>query len=111
MCPEYAGSRSAAHEASGRATDDPEGYINTVQAHVELLLRLGERMQHVQELQIGYWIDSLTIALVRSKRWEEAERRLDAFFSLPDRYRGRSSPSQLEAMRKRLERCRKMTGG
>ena len=44
-------------------------------------------------------------------RCDEARQRLDAFFAVPDRYRGRSSPSDLDSMRKRLERCRKTASG
>ena len=90
--------------------NDPEAYLKLLMAHCEMLLELGHQMEHVEQLLVGSWIDRLSIALVQLKRWEEAERRLEAFFALPDRYRGRASPSQLESMRKRLERCRKMLG-
>jgi hypothetical protein len=103
-------SERAVFEASDRTKDDPEGFLKVVGPHIEILVGLGERMEHVEQLQIGYWIDKQTVGLVRLKRWDEARRRLDAFFALPDRYRGRSSPSELDSMRKRLERCRKMTG-
>ena len=103
-------SQSALFQAGEMERDDPVGYLRLIVAHCELLLELGHRMEHVEQLQIGYWIDRLSITLVRLKRWEEAEHRLEAFFALPDRYRGRASPSELESMRKRLHRCRKMLG-
>jgi len=108
--PRVSQSQSALFEAAETEKDDPEAYLKLIVAHCEMLLELGHQMEHVQELQIGSWIDRLSVTLVRLKRWEEAERRLEAFFALPDRYRGRASPSQLESMRKRLERCRKMLG-
>jgi hypothetical protein len=101
-------SRSALFQAGDIEKDDPETYLKMVEAHCEMLLEMGHQMEHVEQLQVGYWIDRLTVALVRLKRWEEAERRLDAFFALPDKYRGRSSPSDLESLSKRLQRCRKM---
>ena len=101
-------SQSALFQAGEIEKDDPEAYVKMVEAHCEMLLEMGHRMEHVEQLQVGYWIDRLTVTLVRLKRWEEAERRLDAFFALPDRYRGRSSPSELESLSKRLQRCRKM---
>lgn len=101
-------SRSALFQAGDIEKDDPETYLKMVEAHCEMLLEMGQRMEHVEQLQVGYWIDRLTVTLVRLKRWEEAERRIDAFFALPDRYRGRSSPSDLESLSKRLQRCRKM---
>ena len=85
-------------------------HLKLLMAHCEMLLELGHQMEHVEQLLAGSWIDRLSIALVQSKRWEEAERRLEAFFALSDRYRGRASPSELESMKKRLERCRKMLG-
>ena len=108
--PRVSQSQSALFQAGELEKDDPEGYLGLIVAHYEMLLELGHQMKHVEQLQVGSWIDRLTVILVQLKRWEEAESRLEAFFGLPDRYRGRSSPSQLESMRRRLERCRKMLG-
>ena len=57
--------------------NDPEAYLKLLMAHCEMLLELGHQMEHVEQLLVGSWIDRLTIALVRLKRWEEAERRLE----------------------------------
>jgi len=108
--PRVSESQSALLQAGEMEKDDPENYLKLIVAHCEMLLELGHQMEHVEQLLVGSWIDRLTIDLVRLKRWEEAERRLEAYFALPDRYRGRASPSELESMRKRLERCRKMLG-
>jgi hypothetical protein len=108
--PRVSRSQSALFQAGQMENDDPEAYLNLIVVHCQMLLELGHQMEHVEQLQVGYWIDRLSITLVKLKRWKEAERRLEAFFALPDRYRGRSSPSELESMRKRLQRCRKMLG-
>jgi hypothetical protein len=108
--PRVSKSRSALFHVSDMERVDPEGYLRLIVAHCELLLELSRQMEHVEQVQLGYWIDRLTITLVRLKRWDEAERQLEAFFALPDRYRGRSSPSELESLKKRLRRCRKTLG-
>jgi len=86
--------------------NDPAAYVKLIEAHCELLLKLGGQMKHVEQLQLGAWIDRLTIMLVRLEKWREAKKRLEAYFALPMEYHGRSSPSALESMRKRLEHCR-----
>jgi hypothetical protein len=101
-------SESRLFQADEIEKNDPDEYLRMIAAHCEMLLEIGQRMEHVEQLQFGSWTDRLTVTLVRLERWEEAERRLDAFFALPDRYRGRSSPSNLESLSKRLQRCRKM---
>jgi hypothetical protein len=97
-------SQRAVFEASTKK-DNLEPYIQTVKFHCELLLELGRSMVHVEQLQVGYYLDRLTIALTRLKRWDEARRWLDLYFAVPERYRGRSSRGEVEAMTKRLERC------
>jgi hypothetical protein len=103
-------SERAVHEAGDLEKSDPEAYAKLIGAHCDLLLKLGEQMKHVEQLQIGAWIDRLTITLVRLKKWQEAERRLEAFFAMRPEYHGRSSASALASMRKRLERCKLHTG-
>ncbi len=98
----------AAWDALDRAKDDPEGVVIFAAPYVEKLLEHGKGMVLVEHLGIGYWIDKLTIALTRLKRWDEAMAWLDRYFTLPERYQKGSSPSEQDSMRKRLERCRKM---
>jgi hypothetical protein len=101
----------ASNEAAFAATDmtmtDPEGAIAVWKPHCELLMALGESMVHVEQLQLGYWIDRISAALVRVKRWDEAIGWLEKYYGLPERYRGRSSASEDERLKKRLERCRR----
>ena len=83
--------------------------MKLIEAHCGVLLKISEQMKHVEQVQLGAWIDQLSILLVRVKRWEEAKQHLEAFFALPTSFRGRSSPSSLESMKKRLERCKAKT--
>jgi hypothetical protein len=103
--PRVKASETALYEASELERNDPEAYLKLIEAHTTLLLELGKQMKHVEQLQINAWFDRLSIILVRLKRWEEARRQLEEFFALPEHYRGRSSPSELRSMKKRLERC------
>jgi hypothetical protein len=99
-------SERTVYEASDLEKGDPAAYVKLMEAHCAKLLKISEQMKHVEQAQIGAWIDRLSILLVRLKRWEEAKQHLEAFFALPIKYRGRSSPSSLESMTKRLERCK-----
>jgi hypothetical protein len=99
-------SERSVYEADAWEKSDPAAYVTLIEAHCELLLKLGEQMKHVEQLQLGAWIDRLTIMLVRLKKWREAKKRLDAYFALPAEYHGRSSPSELESMKRRLEHCK-----
>jgi hypothetical protein len=64
-------------------------------------------MVHVQELQLGFWVDRLTGALVRLGRFREAHEWLDCYFALPSRYRARAGPAEEDRLQKRLARCAK----
>ncbi|WP_437723620.1 J domain-containing protein [Sorangium sp. So ce861] len=108
--PEIEDLSAAAFAALRLSKDNPSAAASALQVLVERLLALGKVMVHVQELQVGYWIDKLSIALVRLKRWDEARHWIETYFELPERYRARSSPSEQECMQRRLERCRKMLG-
>lgn len=96
--------------ACDRGKEDPEGVVKLAAPYIEKLLGIGEKMELVEHLHVGIWYDNLTIALVRLKRWSEAQAHLERFYDLPERYRRGSNESDLESMRKRLERCRKMAG-
>jgi hypothetical protein len=104
--PAVEASAAMAWAAADIAKDQPERAVAVWTQHCGVLLRLGESMVHVQELQLGYWVDRLTGALVRLKQWDEALAWLVRYFNLPSRYRDRSSASEEERLRKRLERCR-----
>ena len=106
--PEVEALQDAAFAAVDSARDDPVGAARTIEEYVEMLLSLGRSMVHVQELQVGYWVDRLTIILVQLKRWDDGRRWLERYLALPERYRDRSSPSEEAAIRKRLLRCRDM---
>jgi len=103
--PEIETAHSAAFAAIDAAKSNPENAAQQLTSYCKLLLGLGQSMVHVQELQLGYWVDRLTTILVRLKQWREALEWLDRYFALPARYRGRSSPSEEERLRKRQVRC------
>jgi hypothetical protein len=105
--PEVEAAEQKAFAAMDIAKDHPEAAVETFGSHCNLLLELGKSMVHVQELQLGYWIDRLTGALVRLGRFREAYDWLDRYFALPPRYRARSGPAEEERLQKRLARCAK----
>ena len=109
--PDYTAAQQRAFGAMDIAKENPEAAIEVFSGHCEYLLNLGRSMVHVQELQVGYWVDRLTGALVRLKRWREAQHWLQRYFALPQQYRGRSSQSEEDRLEKRLARCAKMLHG
>lgn len=75
-------------------------------AYCRGLIQLGEELVYVENIQLGYWIDRLTGALVRLKEWNQSVDWLGIYFALPERYRLHSPSSVEERLRKRSERCR-----
>jgi hypothetical protein len=61
--PEVEAADQAAFAAMRIAKANPEAAAQQFASHCEFLLTLGKSMVHVQELQLGYWIDRLTGAL------------------------------------------------
>lgn len=61
--------------------------------------------QIAKELQVGYWIDDISVALVKLRKWREARCWLELFFSLDPRYQGRLAEDEKERMVERLARC------
>lgn len=70
------------------------------------LIQLGEELVYVENIQLGYWIDRLTAALVRLKEWNQSADWLGIYFALPERCRLHSPSSVEERLRKRSEHCR-----
>jgi hypothetical protein len=81
--------------------------VDAVKAHIEQLLDAGSKIapQNVGQLQLGYWIDGISAALVRLKKWDEARHWLELFFGLDSRYQGRLAEGERQKMLKRLTRC------
>lgn len=109
--PKVENSSKRAFAAIDLAQDDIETATEHLRAHCELLLEVGEQVSDVQQVQLGYWVNRLTILLAKQKRWQEALDWLERFRALPDEYRGRSSDSELAALKNREARCRKALGG
>lgn len=59
------------------------------------------------EWQLGYYMDKLTGAMVRSRQFAEAATALAEYFALPDAYRARSAASEEKVLRARLVRCQR----
>jgi tetratricopeptide (TPR) repeat protein len=99
---------SVAARARGCPEDQPEKVVAALKAHIEQLLEAGNRVapQNTGELQLGYWIDDISIALVKLKKWEEASYWLELFFSLDPHYQDRLAESEKEKMLKRRLRCK-----
>jgi hypothetical protein len=62
----------------------------------------------VADFQIGYDINKLTAAYGKLKVWDKVIYWSELYFSLNANYRSRSSYSEQEAIRKRLERARRI---
>ena len=58
--PEIEAAGRVAFEAMDIAKADPQAAVQQFASYCEFLLNLGKSMVHVQELQLGYWIDRLT---------------------------------------------------
>jgi len=86
------------------AKQSPGRIAEALEPFCERLLSAGDRVFDPGELQAGFWIDKLAIALTRLERWDDAARWLQRYFDLPDGYRRRDSASELQAMRRRLDR-------
>jgi len=82
----------------------PEAVATAVSALCEALY---ERSANATDetLEIGYWTDKLTIALVKLKRFDEALRWIGRFEAAPKTIKGRTAGGVLEALRKRRARC------
>jgi hypothetical protein len=106
--PEAKAASEAAFAAVGLAKTDPDAAVQQFSTYCNFLLDLGRSTLHVEQLQLGFWVDRLTATLVRLKRWREALQWLERYFALPERYRGRSSPSEETRLEKRIERCAEM---
>lgn len=96
---------SRAFKALKTSKDNPQKVIDIIEPLCEKLLALGNEIEKTEELQIYYWIDNLTIALVRLKEYEKAHRWLKIAKKLPERYRERSNNSEQERINKRYLKC------
>ena len=60
---------------------------------------------HGESLEIGYWIDKLTIALVKLKRFEEARRWIQRYDHFPIALKRRDADGVIQSLQKRKLRC------
>jgi hypothetical protein len=82
----------------------PDAVVSGVAPLCEALfdqtLKHGDR-----SLQVAYWIDKLTIALVKLKQFEEARRWIQRYDDLPAAVKYRDTGSVLQSLKKRKARC------
>lgn len=92
-----------AREASWK-NKDPDEIVVAVSALCEAMYDRAA-YAHDRSLEIGYWTDKLTIALVKLKRFEEAFRWIQRYDDTPESVKGRDATGVLEALKKRKARC------
>ncbi len=88
--------------------DEPEKVVDALKPHIEQLIEAGKQMapQNARQLlDLGYWIDGISGALVKLKKWEEASYWLELFISLGPHWHNRHARLEKEKMLKRLARC------
>lgn len=87
---------------------EPEKIVEAFQPHIEQLLEAGRKIapQNLGQLSPGYWIDGISAAFVKLKRWDEAKGWLELFFSIDSHYQEELPKSKREKMLKRLARCK-----
>ena len=107
--------RLDSNEITGRARDalwnhrnEPEIVGDALKPHIKQLLEAGKQIaaQNTGQLQLGYWIDGISAALVKLKRWNEAVHWLELFFGLDPHHQDRLAYSEKEKMLRRLVRCK-----
>jgi hypothetical protein len=93
----------------------PDIVINSVEPYLNYLLScsngyLEKKVYYpnVSDFQIGYGLNKLTAAYVKIKRWDKVIYWIELFFLLDEIYRERSSKSEQETLKKRLERAKTM---
>lgn len=88
---------------------EPEKVVDALKPHIEQLIEAGNQMapQNARRLlELGYWVDGVSGALVRLRKWSEAREWLELYFGLYAQYRDRLFESGTEKMLKRLARCK-----
>ncbi len=97
-----------AHDRLFDHRNKPEKVVEAVKPYIEQLLAAGKEMSSMNtgQLQLGYWIDGISAAFLKLKKWDEARYWLELYFGLDVRYQDRLSRGEKEKMLKRLKRCK-----
>jgi hypothetical protein len=82
----------------------PEAIVPAVTALCETLYQRAT-VPHEEPLEIGYWTDKLTTALVKMKRFADALRWIQRYEDTALAIKGRDSGGVLESLAKRKARC------
>jgi hypothetical protein len=83
---------------------DPEAVATAVSAFCDALYERAEQSRD-DSLEIGYWTDKLTIALVKLKRFDDALHWIRRFDDAPKAMKERAADGVLGALRRRRTRC------
>ncbi|PZO82991.1 MAG: hypothetical protein DI626_09475, partial [Micavibrio aeruginosavorus] len=92
-----------------RHENRPTGGWSSIEKYIDACLAFSAQTDHVEEFQICYYYNTLTIFFAKQKRWADVRERLEQMFSLPERFFRRSNKSELEALRRRYARSKSMT--
>jgi hypothetical protein len=98
-----------ARDADWYHRNDPEKVIDAFKPHIKQLIDAGKSTDP-SHLQVGYWVDGISAALVKLKKWDEGKYWLDLFFSLDGQFRKGLPKTQESSMLNRLARCNVQLG-
>ncbi len=82
----------------------PEAIVSALPPLCEALFDQAAK-PHGDLLEIGYWIDKLTVALVKLKRFDEARRWIQRYDDFPIELKGRDANGVIQSLQKRKVRC------
>jgi hypothetical protein len=88
--------------------NEQEKVVEAFEPHIRQLLAAANKIapEHTVWLEPAWWIEGMTAALARLKRWDEAKSWLELFLNLDPRCQGKFSEAQKRKMLKRLARCK-----
>lgn len=84
--------------------------VRICSSYIDACLEFSPQTDHVEEFQIAYWYNQLTISLVKQGQWEQAKKRIEQLLSLPERFVKKSSDTEKDALNRRLKRCNRQLG-
>lgn len=100
--------KKKAFQVLNTSKEDPQKVIEIIEPLCNKLLKIDNNIEKTEDLQIYFWIDNLTIALVRVKDYLSAYEWLKIANELPERYKRRSNNTEQERIQKRYIKCREI---
>ncbi len=89
-----------------RYENKPSGGILSFEQYIDACLEFAAITEHVEEFQICYYYNRLTIYLAKQQKWDDVRYRLEQLFSLPERFFQRSNKSELQSLKNRLSKSK-----